>query len=450
MQRRDFLKNSVLAGAGIIAIPTIVPSSVFGKNAPSNRINVGAIGTGRISRDHDMAGILKYENARIIAVCDVDSKRVKEAKQLVETFYSKKSIQHTAKMYENYLEMLDNKDIDAVVISTPDHWHAKPVIDSAYAGKDIYVQKPFSYTLAEGRQMSNVVNSTGVILQIGTQQRSMEQFRIACELVRNGRIGEIKSIKVGLPIDPAGNVEPEMPIPSNLNYDMWLGSTPNVYYTEKRIHPQADYSRPGWLRCEPYCLGMITGWGVHHMDIVNWGMNTEHTGPIEVTGKAVYPSSGLWTVHGKYKIEAKYANGVLVEICDEFPNGVRFEGTDGWIFVTRGNYSATGSDPNAKKDENPPLQASNPKILTSVIGPNEIHLYKSVDHHANWLDCVKSRNLNITPAEVGHRATSACIVGHIAMKLGRKLYWNPKIEKFTNDDEANAMLTRPQRPPYNF
>ncbi len=450
MERRNFLKQTVAGAAGAVILPTILPSSVFGKNAPSNRINVGAIGTGRISRDHDMAGVLKYDNARIIAVCDLDSKRVGEAKQLVEGNYTKKGIQNSVTIYSNYTELLDNKEIDAVLISTPDHWHAKPVIDAAYAGKDIYVQKPFSYTLAEGRQMSNVVNSTGVILQIGTQQRSMEQFRIACELVRNGRIGQLKNIQVGLPIDPSGAVEPEMPIPANLNYDMWLGNTPNVYYTEKRVHPQADYSRPGWLRCEPYCLGMITGWGVHHMDIVHWAMDTEHTGPIEVSGKAVYPSSGLWTVHGKYNVEARYANGVTVQISDEFPNGVRFEGSEGWIFVTRGNYSATASDPTSKKEGDKSLQASNPKILTSVIGPNEIHLYKSDDHHANWLDCVKSRQQNITPAEVGHRSTSVCIISHIAMKLGRKLQWNPKLEKFINDDEANEMLSRPQRPPYNF
>ncbi len=450
MKRRNFLKQSVAGAAGAMILPTIVPSSVFGKNAPSNRINVGAIGTGRISRDHDMAGVLKYDGARIVAVCDLDSKRVNEAKQLVEGAYTKKGISQNVTTYGNYLELLDNKEIDAVLISTPDHWHAKPVIDAAYAGKDIYVQKPFSYTLVEGRQMSNVVNSTGVILQIGTQQRSMEQFRMACELVRNGRIGQVKNIKVGLPIDPAGEVEPEMPIPSNLNYDAWLGSTPYVYYTEKRVHPQADYSRPGWLRCDPYCLGMITGWGVHHMDIVHWGMGTEFTGPVEISGKAVYPTRGLWTVHGKYNVEAKYANGVLVQISDEFPNGVRFEGTEGWIFVTRGNYSATASDPTSKKSSEKALQASNPNILTAGIGPNGTPLYKSSDHHANWLDCVKSRQLNITPAEVGHRSTSACILSHIAMKLGRKLYWNPKIEKFVNDDEANSMLSRPQRPPYNF
>ena len=241
VSRRDFLKTSTFAAAsiatGAIIMPTIVPASVIGKNAPSNRINIGAIGTGRISRDHDMPGLLQFDDARIIAVCDLDSKRVGEAKQMVARYYSKKNIKQDVSTYENYHELLDNKDIDAVLISTPDHWHALPVIDAAYAGKDIYVQKPFSYTLVEGRKMSNAINSTGRILQIGTQQRSMEQFRVACELVRNGRIGQLKNIKVGLPIDPAGEVEPEMAVPANLNYEMWLGSTPYTYYTEKRVHP---------------------------------------------------------------------------------------------------------------------------------------------------------------------------------------------------------------------
>jgi predicted dehydrogenase len=194
---------------------------------------------------------------------------------------------------------------------------------------------------------------------------------------------------------------------------------------------------------------MITGWGVHHMDIVHWAMDTELSGPVEVSGTAVFPDSGLWTVHGKYHVETRYANGVIVEISDEFPNGVRFEGSEGWIFVTRGNYAATGSDPNVPSGEQP-LQASNPKILASGIGPGEIHLYKSDDHHANWLDSIRNKTPNITPAEVGHRSTSVCIISHIAMRLGRKLRWNPDTEEFINDAEANGMLSRPERAPYQI
>lgn len=451
MERRIFMKTASMATAGAIFAPTIVPASVLGKNAPSNRIVIGAIGTGRISRGHDMPGVWKYDHVQISSVCDVDSKRVKEGKELVEDFYSKKTGKKFSgvRMYEDYREMLLDKDIDAVLISTPEHWHARQAIDAAFAGKDIYMQKPSSLTISEGRLMSDIVSRQGCILQIGTQQRSSEQFRIACELVRNGRIGQLHTIKIGLPIDPAGEEEPEMPIPKNLNYDMWLGPAAWMPYIENRVHPQHDYSRPGWLRVEKFCLGMITGWGSHHVDIAHWGMNAEYTGPVELEANAEFPKSGIWTVHGKYDIKAKYENGVTMHINDEFPNGIRFEGSEGWIFVTRGNYAATASDPGADA-KNPPLSASNPKILTSKIGENEVHLYRSSDHHGNWLECIRSRKQPITPVEVGHRATSACALGHIAMKLPRKLFWDPRRERFINDDEANSMLSKPHRLPYHI
>jgi predicted dehydrogenase len=239
-----------------------------------------------------------------------------------------------------------------------------------------------------------------------------------------------------------------MPVPKNLNYDAWLGSTPVVPYTEKRVHPQSDYGRPGWLRCEQFGAGMITGWGAHHLDSAHWAMDTEHTGPIEVWGKAEFPKKGLWDVHGPFRTEAIYANGVHMIVSGDFPNGLKFIGTEGWIFVSRGNETVTASDPVAKLKDPTALAASDPKILTSVIGPNEIHLYESKEHHLNWLECVRSRRQTIAPVEVAHRACSACLLHHIAMKLPRKLYWDPQKERFRNDDEANAMLSRPQRPPY--
>ena len=262
MKRRKFVKKTVTGSLGAVVIPTIVPSSVFGKNAPSNNINIGQIGCGRIARDHDMASILKYDQARLIAVCDVDRNRVKDAKKLVDGYYDENKSKRymDAKMYEDFHEMLANPDIDAVMISTPDHWHSQPAIEAALAGKDIYLQKPTSLTIAEGRLLSDVVHRTGVILQVGTQQRSSSQFRIAAELVRNGRIGQLHTVKVGLPGDPSGPEVEEMPVPENLNYDMWLGSTPSIPYTVTGVHPQQGYSRPGWLRKEQYGAGMITGW----------------------------------------------------------------------------------------------------------------------------------------------------------------------------------------------
>jgi len=453
--RRDFLTTAgkTLAATSVISgFPSIVPSSVLGAFAPSNRINIGAIGNGRISRGHDLPGLWKYDAARIMAVCDLDSRRVEDAKTLVNGYYAKKSGKpyDGVTTYGNYRELLANRDVDAVVISTPDHWHAIIAIHAVQAGKDVYLQKPASLTIAEGRALSDAVHRSGRIFQIGSQQRSSPQFRYAAELVRNGRIGQLRTVQVGLPGDPAGEVEPTMPVPKNLNYDMWLGSTAVVPYTEKRVHPQTGYDRPGWLRCEQFGAGMITGWGAHHIDSAHWGMDTEYTGPIEIWGTAEFPKSGLWDVHGPFKTEALYANGVRMIVSGDFPNGIRFEGSEGWVFVSRGNETVTASDPVAKLQDAQALNASDPRIIKSVIGPDEIHLYDSKDQHGNWLDCIRSRQQPIAPVEVAHRACTACLLHHMAMKLKRKLYWDPARERFKNDDEANGMLSRPQRPPYTL
>lgn len=449
------MKYSLIGASTAFVVPTIVPSTVFGKSAPSNKINIGQIGFGRIARSHDLPETMKYDEARVIAVSDVDSNRVQEGKNFIENYYAdakgKKNFVNVS-TYGDYRQLLENPDIDAVIISTPDHWHAKPAIDAALAGKDVYLQKPASLTISEGRKMSDIMNRTGRVFQVGSQQRSMNpwpQFHRACELVRNGRIGEIKQIYVGLPGDPSGDDEPEMEVPVNLDYDMWLGSTPVSYYTEKRVHPQKDFSRPGWLRCEQFGAGMITGWGAHHVDTAHWGMGTEYTGPIEVEAEAVFPKSGLWNVHGDFKVTAKYANGVVMHISGEYTNGVKFEGSEGWIFVTRGK-PVTSSDPVSGNESKKSLDASDPKILDSVIGPDEIHLYQSPEQHKNWLDSIKSRERTAAPAEVAHRSCSACLVSHIAMKLPRKLYWDSINERFKNDDEANAMLSRPQRYPWGI
>jgi predicted dehydrogenase len=447
--RRGFLKTSIGAVAAF-GFPTIVPSSVFGETSPSNRINIGAIGVGRISRGHDLPGIWQFDQARIMAVCDLDTNRVEEGKLLINDFYAKKSGKPYDGVtgYHDYRELLANKDIDAVVISTPDHQHARLAVDAVHAKKDVYLQKPASLTIAEGRAMSNAVQASSQILQVGSQQRSWKQFYRACELVRNGRIGEIQHVEIGLPGDPSGPDAPKMPVPANLNYDAWLGSTPEVYYTEMRVHPQKGFDRPGWLRCEQFGAGMITGWGAHHVDTAHWGMDTEHTGPIEVWGTAEFPTHGLWNVHGDFKTNAIYANGMTMAISGAYPNGIKFYGTKGWIFVER-DTQVTPTDPGGKPGPTrPPLTASDPKILDSVIGPNEVHLYKSDDQHGNWLDCIKTRAVPIAPAEIGHRACSTCLIHHIAMKTKRRLYWDPVKEQFKNDEQANSMLSRPQRAPY--
>ncbi len=451
MKRRNFINNLALGAVGTLGFPTIVPAHVLGgKDAPSNKINIGQIGCGRIARTHDLPGTWKFEKARIMAVCDLDRHRTEETKQLVEEYYTKKTGQANyidVKMYDDYREMLLNKDIDAVMISTPDFWHAQPAMEAALAGKDIYLQKPTSLTIHEGRQLANVIKKTGRILQVGTQQRSTLQFRIAAELVRNGRIGKLHTVKVGLPGDPSGPPAPAMPVPKGFNYDMWLGSTPYVPYTEIAVHPQKGYDRPGWLRMEQFGAGMITGWGQHHYDSAAWGMDTEYTGPISVEAVAEFPKSGLWNVHGDFMAKAEYANGITMYTSGGFPNGIRYEGSEGWIFVSRGDYAATSSDPTSKV-RSKALDASDPKILESVIGANELHLYHSDDQHGNWLDCIETRKEPISPIEMGHRACTVCLITHVAMKVPGKLQWDPSKEQFVNSTEANSWLRRSQRAPY--
>lgn len=468
MSRRDYLKTTLFGTAGLFVAPTIVPSTVFGKNAPSNRINVAQIGWGRIAIGHDLPGVLSDAGTRLVAACDVDRGRVEGANEWARNFYNHERVQRPGdyvevNTYQNYREMLqEESDIDAVIISTPDHAHLLPTIEAAMAGKHIYLQKPHSLTVAEGRTMNDVLHRMGTVFQIGSQQRATSpwpHFKRACELVRNGRVGNLHTIEIGLPYDPpGGNPEPQ-PVPEGLDYDAWLGTTPYVPYTEDRVHSKEGIQgRPGWLRCENYSAGMITGWGAHHLDIAHWGMGTEYTGPIELEAEAVFPPDtpgydGLWDVHGDFRVEAKYKNGVTMIVSDPevYPNGIRFIGDEGWIFVTRGG-GVTDSDPDSGTAGEGPLRASDASLL-SELGPDALRLRGGPDesHHHNWLRCIREQTTATSaPAEVSHRSTTACLISHIAMKLPRKLYWDPINERFKNDDKANAMLSRPQRYPYKL
>jgi myo-inositol 2-dehydrogenase/D-chiro-inositol 1-dehydrogenase len=436
LSRRGFLKATAVTAAGAaFGFPYVITSSVRGADAPSNKITIGCIGTGRMGVI-DIKEILGFDQTKIVALCDIDSKRLKSAQQIVEQHYSSQKEDGSYKgcaIHKDFRDLVARKDIDAVSITSVDHWHALHALAAVKAGKDVFLQKPMTLTFEEGRILSDTARRYGCIFQVGIQQRSDTRFRFACELVRNGRIGKLHTIKVGIPEDIGTNVQTTMPVPENLDYDMWLGPTPLAPYTEARVHPQNGYGRPGWLRISDYCCGMITAWGVHHNDIAQWGMGTEYTGPVEIDGHAEYPKEGLWDVHGKFHIEYTYANGVKV-ICagnTENKQGIVFEGTDGWVYVKRGYIDA------------------HPKsLLTSAIKPGEIHLYKSNNHKGNFFDCIKSRAETIAPVEIGHRSTTMCILGFIAMMLGRKLKWNPEAERFINDAEADRMLARPMRSPW--
>src|SRR6478736_10197229 len=433
--RRQFVRTSAVAAAAFTA-PLIIPSRLLGADAPSNRIRVGHIGCGRIARGHDMPGVFKSGLADVVAVCDLDSKRLAAGKALIDKFYRDAgATPPEVAIYGNYRELLARKDIDAVTISLPDHQHAE-------------------VAQAESVLLRDAVVASGRVLQVGSQQRSWgpnEQFRKACEFVRSGRVGRLKRVEIGLPIDPTKPDDPAQPVPANLNYDAWLGPTPDVYYTEQRVHSQQlnkegqldISSRPGWLRNESYCLGMITGWGAHHFDVAHWGMNLEYSGPTRIEGKGEFPANQIWNVHGKYNVHLTYPGDIQMRVSDELPNGIKFIGEDGWIFVCRD----TGNSPTAKLSEETTqnwLDASNPKLLD----PNGVTVQfpASLSHHKNWLECVKSRATPLSPAAMAHHSNTACILSWIAMKTARPLTWDHAAQRFVNDEAANAMLSRPERP----
>jgi len=427
IKRRSFIK-AVTAGA--IGAPLIVPSTVFGQNAPSNRFTMGVIGTGSMGTGN-MQNFLKRDDVQVIAVCDVDRSRRLEAKKIVEDTYAEKNDRSDFKGctdYNDFRELIDRKDIDLVTIAVPDHWHSIPAIMAANAGKDIYAEKPLARTIHEGRAIVEAVKKNNIVWQTGSWQRSRSQFHNACELVRNKRIGELKEVLVGLPTGSPLELQQEMPVPDGLDYDFWLGPAPWAPYTEQRCHWNFR-----WIL--DYSGGQLTDWAGHHCDIAQWGMDTEDTGPISVEGTGVYPRDGLWDAVTEYHFECMYKNGIKLTVANnkEIPMGAKFIGTEGWVHVDR-----RGIDANPKS------------LLTSVIGPDEIHLYRSNNHYANFLSCVKSRKETITPVETAHRSITIGHLGDIAMQLGRKLDWDPDKEKFVNDSEADRMLSRSFRAPWRL
>ena len=415
--RRDFLKGSALVTGAAIVWPTIVPSSVFGADAPSNRITIGCIGTGG-QGSGNMKGFKAKSGCQVVAVCDVDAGHRESARKTVDL--------DPQSCYNDFREVLARNDIDAVSIATPDHWHVPTSIAAVRAGKDIYCEKPLTLTITEGRTLVDEVKRYGRVFQTGSQQRSSSEFHKACELVVNGRIGKLHTMRVGI----SGNnrtCEPTWtpePVPEGFDYDMWLGCTPWEPYHTQRCHYQFRFLLE-------YSGGQMTNWGAHHLDIAQWGNQSDDTGPVEIRGKGEFPKTGLFTTALNAEVEYTYAGGVKIFLSKG--GGTRFEGTEGWIYVNRGK-----------------LQAEPESLLTSVIGPDEIHLYQSNDHKQNFLDCIKSRKDPICNAEIGHRTSTVCHLGNIAMLLDRSLKWDPQAERFIGDDEANRMTRRPRRAPWNL
>jgi myo-inositol 2-dehydrogenase / D-chiro-inositol 1-dehydrogenase len=438
-ERRELTRRTFLMGTlASLAVPALSTTSTLLAGKHNDAMLMGCIGVGRMGRG-DMQEMI-YQgldaNARVVAVCDLDTKRLAQAKELVEQIYTKEAEKAGpyagCATYGDYRELLGRKDIDGVLIATPDHWHALAAVDAAKARKDIYVEKPMTYSIREGQQLVRAVRKNRCVLQVGSQQRSSIYFRKACELVRNGRIGELRTIRVGLPEDKETGDPTTSPVPPNLNYDTWMGPSAVAPYAEERVHPQNGFGRPGWLQIERYCLGMITGWGAHMNDIAQWGNGSERTGIVEIEAEGKFPQRGLFDVHTWFHAEGRYANGVKL-IQETGEPGVRFEGDEGWIFVSR------------KK-----LEASDPELLKGKIKSGGVKLYESKNHMANFLECMRTRKDPVAPVEVGHRSNIICIITHISMKLGRKLRWDPKTESFRNDEEANAMLDYAHRAPWTI
>ena len=450
MKRRDFLTKTMASATGVFVAPTIIPAHVIGKNPPSDKINIGQIGFGRIARSLDTRSMLRRDDVRIVAISDVDSKRLNDGKQYIEEAYNKEKSRSKyvdVKAYGDYRELIARSDIDAVVISTPDHWHAQPAMEAALSGKDFFLQKPTTLTIEEGIMLRDTAIRQGTITQICTQHRCSEQFRKAAELVRNGRIGKLQTVYIGIGGESPGPDAPEMPIPKNLNYDMWLGSTPWVYYTEMGVHPQDGYGRPGWMKRHQFGAGGITNTGQHYIDVAAWGMNTERTGPVQIEAVGEFPKSGLFDVPKDFMVVAEFENGLRCMMSNKYPSGVRYEGSEGWISAGPGRIQVTPSDPD-KGVPSKLLDASDKSILDSIIGDNEIHLLKTESLHDNWIESVKARTQALVPVEVAHRSCSLALLGDIAMHIGRRLKYDPAKERFIGDEGANAMLSRPQRSPY--
>ncbi|MDF1799508.1 MAG: Gfo/Idh/MocA family oxidoreductase [Planctomycetota bacterium] len=433
--RRDVLRFGATA-AILPAFPTIVPARVFRAGSPSDTLRIALIGCGRRGRQDIFPlldrGLEAGTPARVVAVCDVDRGRAAIAKADLEKRYAEKlegAPANTIDVYTDHLELLAREDIDAVVIATPDHWHALGAIAAARAGKHIYLEKPMTYSIAEGRALVRAVRESGVVLQVGSQQRSHPSFRRAAELVRNEVIGELQKVEVYLPPDSGEAAPVPGPVPEGLDYDAWCGPTMPVEYAELGVHPQSGFGRPGWLQRQRYCFGMITGWGSHMNDAAQWGHGGDHdSGPVRYEATAEFPERGLFNVHTNFRAECAWADGVPL-IQETGPQaGVRFTGPKGSIWVQR--YKVT-SEPTG--------------LVESVLPDDAVRLYESGDHYRNWLECVRTGAEPICPVEVGHRSNTVCIATHIAMRLGRPLDFDPVTERFVGDLEANALLDYPHR-----
>ncbi len=423
LTRRRFLKGAATAVGAVIAVPAIVPSSVLGADAPSNKILMGAIGVGGMGTG-DLRELLGESRVHFVGVCDVYSGHRERAKKHVNDKYGNSD----CKAYLDFRELIGRGDLNAIMTGLPDHWHAIPAIAAAKAGCDIHGQKPFARSIREGRAICDAVHRYGRIWQTGSQQRSGGRFRTACELVRNGRIGKVHRVEVGLPTGGGGGSTAPKPVPGGLDWDFWLGPAPWRPYCGFGPHWN-------WRWIMDYSGGQLTDWCGHHVDIAHWGLGYDYTGPVEIAGKGNYPRDGLYDAPTEYNFTCKYKTGVELSVTNNRinPQGTKWIGDKGWVFVSRGRFDV------------------HPKsLLREKIGAGEIKLYDSGGHKRNFVDCIINRKKTICPAEVGHRSISVGLLGEIAMLTGRKIKWDPDKEVIINDPGASELLGRPYREPWQL
>ena len=432
--RRKFLRQASTGAAALIAAPYFVPARVLGAEGatpPSDRIVMGVIGTGGMGKANlDM--FMSERDVQMVAACDVDARHLAEGVEKVNAKYDNLD----CKAYSDFRELLAREDIDAVAVVTPDHWHALASIAAARAGKDIYCEKPLANSVGEGRAICEAVRENGRILQTGSHERSTPSVRQACELVRNGRLGKIHTVRINLPTDESHHrramkltdVPPPMPVPEGFDYDFWLGHTPEVPYTEKRCHF-------GWRFILAYGGGEMTDRGAHIIDIAQLALGMDETGPVEYRGRGAASSTSLFDAFFNFEFENTYANGVkMIGTSKHGPRGVGFEGDQGKLFV----HVHGGK-----------LEAEPTSLLEEPIGAGEIQLGRTPGHRRNFLDCLRTREAPLATAEIGHRTATICHLNNIAFRLGRPLTWDPVAEK-TDDDQANDMLTPKMREPWSL
>lgn len=431
LTRRKFLAAGAVAA---VAMPYIIPASALGRDgsvAASERINVGFLGLGGKGNDH-LRSLLNRSKVQVVAGCDADMAKAEAAVKRANGHYAEKTGNDSydgIKAYQDFREILARPDIDAVVIAAPENWHALMAIAAMKAGKDVYCEKALTLTVAEGRAVCETVRRYGRVFQAGTQQRSSRQFRFACELARNGYLGKVHTVQVGV---PGGRQLPDLevaPPPANLDYDIWLGPAP---YKPHR-NGMCSFN---WYFIYDYCAGWIQSWGVHHCDIALWGAPELHASTLDVEGTAVFPKSGTADTSITWQTKLTTPGGLVYSFCDnsqpEHGQGCRFIGDKGWVHVNRGG-----------------IHSEPASLLRTVLTPSDEHLYESNDHHDNFIDCILNRRDPVAPVEACHRATTISLVADIATRMGRKLKWDWNTERFINDEAANRLLSRTMRSPWH-